>query len=82
MHFHELASLKQFQFDDQIISQLDSWLMSRRVAVQKYLSPLQFSAHTGVKKDTAVYLFALCVQPAIAILKPRYILNAADVTAA
>lgn len=75
MYFPKLNALKAYHFDELMISQLDAWLGTRRVAVRKYLSPLQFSFQTGVREDAAIYMFALCVQPDIGLLKARYVVE-------
>lgn len=75
MYFPKLNALKTYHFDDLMINQLDSWLGTRRVAVRKYLSPIQFSYQTGVREDAAIHMFALCVQPDIALLQARYVVE-------
>lgn len=75
MYFPKLSILKDYRFDDLMIDQLDSWLGTRRIAVRKYLSPIQFSYQTGIREDAAIHMFALCVQPNIALLKPRYLVE-------
>lgn len=64
-----------YKIDDILINQLDVWLGTRRKAVVDSLNPLQFCIDCGVDEQQAIYIFALCTQPLIGVLKVKYILE-------
>ncbi|WP_424660313.1 hypothetical protein [Desulfofundulus sp.] len=62
--------MKHRQVDESLCGRLDTWLGTRRPAVRKHLSPLQFSLDSGIDEETATHLFALCTD--IGLLRTRY----------
>ncbi|TYS18483.1 hypothetical protein FZC78_02790 [Rossellomorea vietnamensis] len=76
MYFPTLNILKNYhQIDNFVISKLDSWLGTRRQAVRKFLTPLQFSIDTDIDEEYSISLFAICTDPKIKVLQEKYIVE-------
>lgn len=72
MYFPILNTLTRYRIDDFISNKLDVWLGTRRRAVRKFLSPIQFSLDSEIDEDTAISLFVICTGRDIGLLKQRY----------
>jgi hypothetical protein len=75
MFYPILSTLEQHQVDRLVISQLDSWLGTRRKAVWHALNPLQFSIDSGIDEELALYVFALCTEAEFGLLRVKYVLE-------
>ena len=70
MHFPVLNNLNA---SDLIKDKMDVWFASRREAVKRSLTTLQFAIDMEVDEDSAVELFDQCV--AIGLLEKYYVLE-------
>jgi hypothetical protein len=67
--------MKGYSIDEILFKKLDCWLGTRRLATRKFLNPLNFSIDTGIDAEVAMYIFALCTQTNINILKVKYVVE-------
>jgi hypothetical protein len=75
MYFPILNTMRKFQVDEFLIKKLDVWLGTRRKAVRKFLSPLQFSLDTNIDEDVSMDLFLYCTEKDLKILKQRFVVT-------
>lgn len=72
MYFPTLSNLQE---SDMYRKALDEWLGSRRAAVRKHLSPLQFAVDTDIDEGKAINLFFECTQPDVGLLKVYFVVE-------
>jgi hypothetical protein len=75
MYFPTLNIMKKYKVDEFLIRKLDIWLATRRKAVRKFLSPLQFSLDTDIDEDLSIDLFFICSEKDLELLKFRTIVK-------
>lgn len=71
MLFPVLRKLQSSYFENIVVT-FDEWLGTRRLATINALSPLQFSADTGIDENIAINLFFDCCKPDIALLRASW----------
>lgn len=75
MYFPTLSTMKRYKVDDFLIKKLDIWLGTRRKAIRKFLSPLQFSIDTDIQEDVSIDLFFFSTENHVDVLKQRIVVN-------
>ena len=72
MYFPILNTMRNHGFEELIVNKLDDWLGTRRVAIRKFLNPLQFSIDTDIDSEKALSAFAVCTNNDIGLLQAKY----------
>lgn len=75
MYFPILSTMSRYQIDSFLMNKLDIWLGTRRKAVRKYLSPLQFSLDCEIDEDISISLFSICTMQEISLLDEYYVVE-------